>query len=154
MQVQLRMHVRVEVAPALCGRERVEERALRMEGVGVPENSSSNKLLPFHAGSPPLEALHLLPPEALEAPVACSVRYDANSRQHDRARALTFERFSRQLGSCCFVLCILTVFGQGNRSHRDRPTETSLELLTMVPAFWAAGDPRIGRYLTGPRPVP
>lgn len=52
------------------------------------------------------------------------------------------------------VLCIFTALGQWNRYHRDRPTGTSLQLLRMVPALWAAGDPRIGRYLTGPRPVP
>lgn len=51
--MQLRVYVRVEVAPALCGRERVEEGHLRMEGVGDPENSSSRELLPFSCGQAP-----------------------------------------------------------------------------------------------------
>lgn len=84
----LQVQVRVEVAPALSGRESVGGRALWVERAGVPRKlqlQELQELPPFSCIlAPPLEALPLFRPEAPEAPGACGVRYDSNLRQHDR----------------------------------------------------------------------
>lgn len=108
-----------------------------------------------HAG--PLWKLSLHPPGAPKHPGVCCVRYDANLRQHDRARALTLKDCPISWTDVAFVPCTFTPysnrtrkpasFGIGQRIPRWSSSQ-------WVPALWSAGDPRIGRHLTGPRPVP
>lgn len=101
-----------------------------------PRKLQLQELLPFHAGRPPLGALPLLPPGALEAPDACSVRYDANLRQHDMACALlTLKTRTVRWTRIACVPCMFTIFGQGNRSHRDRPTGNLVGVAHNGPGF-------------------
>lgn len=114
LRLRVRVHVRVQVGSCAVRTGESGGRALRVGRGRCPRKLQLQELLPFfNAGRPHLEALPLLPPGALEAPDACSVRYDANLRPHDGACALTPRTWPRQLDSPCFVLCISTAFGQG-----------------------------------------